>query len=49
MAEFSFKAVALSDETQEELFIERFLPGSEISLIARLRLIRLRCLQQEVR
>ncbi|HKQ81073.1 MAG TPA: adenylate/guanylate cyclase domain-containing protein [Steroidobacteraceae bacterium] len=35
MAEFSFKAVTLSDETREELFIERFLPGSEISLAAR--------------
>jgi adenylate cyclase len=34
MVDLSFKAVALTDDT-EESFIERFLPGSEITLSAR--------------
>jgi hypothetical protein len=35
MAEFSFKAVTLSDDQQEPLFVERFMPGSEITVVAR--------------
>lgn len=36
MAEFRFKAVTVSDEAPEECFVERFLPGSEISLSGRI-------------
>lgn len=35
MAEFSFRAVTVSDETQEDSFVERFFPGSEISMAGR--------------
>lgn len=38
MVEYSFKAVTISDEPREEFFIERFLPGSAISLNARVTL-----------
>jgi adenylate cyclase len=35
MAEFSFKALSIVDDLQEESFVERFLPGSEIRVCAR--------------